>query len=252
MGKLDGRTAVITGATGGMGRVGSRMFCEEGARVIGADIDEEGGKQLQDELTAAGHDFAFQRVDVTSSADIEAFATHVRAAFGGLDILYNNAGSILGKPMLETSEDDWDRIHAINSKSIFLMTKAFAPMMGGRKASIVNVSSIGGTTAFENMSAYGAAKAGAAHFSRVAAVELAPDIRVNAICPGVVDTPMPRAFMSTLPNRDEIWSAWEEGHLVKRFGKPEEVVSLALWLASEDAGFMTGAALPIDGGYSTV
>lgn len=252
MGKLEGRTAVITGAAGGMGRVGCRMFCEEGARVIGADLDSEGGKQLQEELTGAGHDFSFRRVDVTAAADVQAFADHVREVFGALNILYNNAGSILGKPMMETTEEEWDKIHAINSKSIFLMTKAFVPLMKGTKGSIINVSSIGGVSAFENMSAYGAAKAGAAHFSRVAAVELAPDIRVNAICPGVIDTPMPRAFMSTLPNRDEIWSTWEQSHLVKRFGKPEEVVSLALWLASEDAGFMTGAALPIDGGYSTV
>lgn len=176
----------------------------------------------------------------------------MRNAFGGLNVLYNNAGVILGKPMLETSEEEWDRLMNVNAKSIFLMTKAFVPLMKGRKGSIINVSSIGGVVAFENMSAYGAAKAAAAHFSRVAAVELAPDIRVNAICPGVIDTPMPRAFMSTLPNRDEIWKAWEESHLIKRFGKPEEIVSFALWLASDDAGFMTGAVVPIDGGYSAV
>lgn len=251
MGKLDGKNVVITGAAGGMGQVACRMFCSEGARVLGADLNGVAGKELEAGLKADGVDFRFAEVDVTSSASITELAATARSEFGAVDVLYNNAGIIAGKPILETTDDEWAAIERINSKSIFLATKAFVPLMTGRKASIVNVSSIGGIVAFANMGAYGAAKAAAAHFSRVAAVEFAPDIRVNAICPGVVDTPMPRNFTKDMDNRDQIFEAWNHEHLTGRLGRPEEVVSLALWLASDDAGFMTGAVLNIDGGYST-
>jgi NAD(P)-dependent dehydrogenase (short-subunit alcohol dehydrogenase family) len=251
MGKLDGKNVVITGAAGGMGQAACRMFCAEGATVLGADVNGVAGQELEATLKADGLGFRFAEVDVTSAASVNELAETAKAGFGGVDVLYNNAGIIMGKPILQTSEEEWAYVERVNSKSIFLTTKAFVPLMAGRKGSIINVSSIGGVVAFENMGAYGAAKAAAAHFSRVAAVEFAPDIRVNAICPGVVDTPMPRNFTKDLANRDEIFEAWNHEHLTGRLGLPEEVVSLALWLASDDAGFMTGAVLNIDGGYST-
>jgi NAD(P)-dependent dehydrogenase (short-subunit alcohol dehydrogenase family) len=251
MGKLDGKNAVITGAAGGMGQVACRMFCLEGARVLGSDLNAAAGKELEGTLKEEGLDFRFAEADVSSPTSVGELAETARAEFGFVDVLYNNAGIIMGKPILETTEDEWDFVERVNSKSIFLTTKAFVPLMAGRQGSIINVSSIGGVTAFANMGAYGAAKAAAAHFSRVAAVEFAPDIRVNAICPGVVDTPMPRNFTKDFPNRDEIFEAWNHEHLTGRLGRPEEVVSLALWLASDEAGFMTGAVISIDGGYST-
>lgn len=251
MGKLDGKNVVITGAAGGMGQAACRMFCEEGATVLGADLNGGAVKELESRLKAEGLDYRSAEVDVTSSASVAELAATAKNELGAVDVLYNNAGIIMGKPILETTEDEWADVERLNSKSIFLTTKAFVPLMAGRKGSIINVSSIGGVVAFENMGAYGAAKAAAAHFSRVAAVEFAPDIRVNAICPGVVDTPMPRNFTKEMSNRDEIFQAWNHEHLTGRLGRPEEVVSLALWLASDDAGFMTGAVLNIDGGYST-
>lgn len=251
MGKLDGKNVVITGAAGGMGQAACRMFCEEGATVLGADLNGGAVKELESRLKAEGLDCRSAEVDVTSSASVAELAATAKNELGAVDVLYNNAGIIMGKPILETTEDEWADVERLNSKSIFLTTKAFVPLMVGRKGSIINVSSIGGVVAFENMGAYGAAKAAAAHFSRVAAVEFAPDIRVNAICPGVVDTPMPRNFTKDMSNRDEIFQAWNHEHLTGRLGRPEEVVSLALWLASDDAGFMTGAVLNIDGGYST-
>ena len=251
MGKLDGKNVVITGAAGGMGQTASRMFCAEGASVLGADLDNAAGTSLEVALKREGLDFRFAEVDVTSAASVDELAETAKDHFGAVDVLYNNAGIIMGKPILDTTEEEWAFVERINSKSIFLTTKAFVPLMAGRKGSIINVSSIGGIVAFENMGAYGAAKAAAAHFSRVAAVEFAPDIRVNAICPGVVDTPMPRNFTKEMANRDEIFEAWNHEHLTGRLGRPEEVVSLALWLASDDAGFMTGAVINIDGGYST-
>lgn len=251
MNQLDGKNVVITGAAGGMGQVACRMFCEAGATVLGADLNADAGKQLEADLSATGHRFRFAEVDITSSASFAELADVAATYLGQVDVLYNNAGIIMGKPILDTSEEEWDHVAATNAKSVFLSTKAFVPLMTGETGSIINVSSIGGVVAFENMGPYGAAKASAAHFSRVAAVEFAPRIRVNAICPGVVDTPMPRNFTKDFANRDQIFEGWNSEHLTGRLGRPEEVVSLALWLASDVAGFMTGAVINIDGGYST-
>jgi len=250
MGRLEGKFAVISGAAGGIGREACRRFCEEGASVVGVDISED-GRELERELRGEGAGFEFRGADVSSPEDVAALAVHVRERFGGLDVLFNNAGIILGKPLLQTTEEEWDRLHDANLKSVYLMTKALVPLMRGRSGSVINTSSAGGLVAFENLSAYGAAKAGVAMFSKCAAVDLAPDVRVNAICPGVIDTPMPRSFISALPDREAVWRGFEEGHLLGRVGRPDEVVSLALWLASDEASFMTGAALPIDGGWST-
>lgn len=224
MGKLDGKNVIITGAAGGMGRVACQVFCAEGAHVLGGDLDATAGKELEGEL--AGKKFTFTQVDLASSDSIRAFIGTASRHFPYVDVLYNTAGITLGKPILETEEDEWDRIERVNSRSLFLLTKGIAPMMSGRRGSIINVSSIGGVVAFDNMAAYGASKAAAAHFSKCAAAELAPGIRVNAICPGVVDTAMPRNFVKELANKDEIFDAWNREHLVGRLGRPEEVVSL--------------------------
>jgi NAD(P)-dependent dehydrogenase (short-subunit alcohol dehydrogenase family) len=251
MADLSGKTAVISGAAGGMGQVACEQFCEDGARVIGVDIDEATGGELQERLSAAGHDFTFHAGSVFSPEDIEGLVAVVRDSFGHLDILYNNAGVVLGKPVLETTEEEWDLVHNVTLKGTFMMTKALVPLMGPG-GSIINVSSTGGLVGFEFMSAYCAAKGGVALFTKSCAMDLAPDIRVNAICPGVIDTPMPRAFVSKLSDDEakEVWSNFEEGHLLKRVGRPEEVVAMARMLASDDASFITGAALPVDGGWT--
>lgn len=251
MGRLEGKVAVITGATGGMGQVGCRVFCEEGATVVGVDLDDTGGPDLEQELRDKGLDFSFVGANVATAAGCAAVADHVRERSDRLDVLYNNHGITVGKPILETSEADWDLIQDVDLKSVFLMTKALAPMMTDRGGSIINVSSIGGVVAFGAMGAYGAAKAGVILLSKCCAVDLAQyGIRVNAVCPGVIDTPMPRNFIKDLPDKESIWKGFEEGHLVGRLGRPEEVVSLAVWLGSDESTFMTGAELIIDGGWS--
>jgi 2-keto-3-deoxy-L-fuconate dehydrogenase len=251
MADLTGKTAVITGAAGGMGQVACEHFCADGARVIGIDIDEKTGGELQERLTAAGHDFAFHAGSVFDQGDIDRVAGIVKDSFGNLDILYNNAGIVLGKPMLETSEEEWDLVHNVTLKGTFMMTKALVPLMGPG-GSIINISSTGGLVGFEFMSAYCAAKGGVALFTKSVAMDLAPDIRVNAICPGVIDTPMPRAFVSELADDEAkaVWTNFEEGHLLKRVGRSEEVVAMARFLASDEASFVTGAALPVDGGWT--
>lgn len=250
---LEGKTAVITGAAGGMGRVASRRFCEEGASVLGTDIAGERGKDLERELKGDGLDFEFRRADITSSDEVEALAEYAKEKFDTLDVLINNAGIILGRPVLETTEEEWDRLHNTNLKSVFLMTRAMAPFMRKGRASIVNVSSVGGEVAIANMSAYGASKAGVVLFSKACAVDLAPDIRVNAVLPGLVDTPMSRGFVAALPEeqREVVWQGFAGQHILDRVGEPEEVVSLIAYLASDEASFITGSAITVDGGWTT-
>lgn len=252
MGRLENKVAIVTGATGGIGRKTCRLFCEEGAVVIGVDISDAAGNEMQRELKASGFKFEYLHCDVSSSKEINSLAQQVKAKTGGLNVLVNNAGIILGKPILETTEEQWDFVQNVNLKSVFLMIKEFAPLMKGKKGSIINASSIGGVVSFAGMSAYGAAKAGVVMLSKTAAVDLAPDIRVNAICPGVIDTPMPHSFLKELSDHEKeaILGTFAEGALLKRLGTPDEIASLYLYLAADESSFMTGAAISIDGGWS--
>ncbi len=250
MGRLQNKRVVITGAVGGQGQVACRLFAQEGARIVASDLDEVAGKELEGSLRQDGFDVTFSAADLSSAEGAKTLASRAAAALGGVDVLYANHGIILGRPLLETTEAEWDRIQDVNLKSNFLLTQQIAPLMteGG---SIINVSSVGGQVVFPAMSAYGAAKAGLAFFSKVAAVDLAPlGIRVNAICPGVIDTNMPRNFASTLDSPEDVLQSFRDGHLVGRMGRAEEVVYLALYLASDESTFTTGAVMTVDGGWS--
>ncbi len=250
--RLAGKRAVITGATGGMGRAACRLFCEAGAEVFGSDLGEEAGRALETELRNLGFAFTYRAADVSREADIVALAGAVRDQWGVLDILYNNAGIILGKPLLQTSAEEFDRLHAVNTRAVFLMMKAFAPLMTTGRGSIVNVSSGGGVRALPNMSAYGSSKAGVLMLTKVAAIELAPGIRVNAILPGLVDTDMPKAFFGGLPagERQAAWDSLGRSRPLQRAATSEEIVNLALFLASDEASYITAADYLIDGGRS--
>jgi NAD(P)-dependent dehydrogenase (short-subunit alcohol dehydrogenase family) len=249
--RLEGKTAVITGAAGGIGRVACRRFCEEGARVIGADVAEEAGSVLERELRADGLDFECVRCDVTSTAELAALAERVRARFRRLDVLLSCAGTILGKPLTAITDEEWDRVLAINLRGPFATMWALVPQMGDG-GSIVNVASGLGLVAEPLMSAYCASKGGLVLLSKAAALELGPAIRVNVLCPGVIDTPMPRGVAAALPGDAgrQLLEAWERGHVAGRLGRPEEVVAAAVFLASDEASFITGAAVPVDSGIT--
>jgi NAD(P)-dependent dehydrogenase (short-subunit alcohol dehydrogenase family) len=246
MTRLEGKAAVITGATGGIGRVACRAFCDEGAAVLGVDLAD--GRGLEDELRGAGFRFEFAQCDVSSSTEVASLAEHVRGRFDGLDVLVNNAGVIVGRPLVETTDDEWDRIIGVNLRGTFLTMRALVPLMAGRQASIVNMSSGLGLVGAELLTAYSASKGGVIMLTKSAALELGPDIRVNAICPGVVDTPMPRQINAEAG--EEFMRGLEEIHVAKRLARPEEIVAVAVFLASDEASFVTGAAIPVDSGVT--
>lgn len=247
MGRLAGKKAIITGAAGGQGRVACRLFAEEGARVLATDLDPAAGRELE---LLAPDAISYVAADVSEPNGIVAIAAGAGKFFGYPDILYNNHGVILGKPFMETTPDEWDRIHNVDLKSVYFLTQRIAKSMRPG-ASIINVSSIGGLVALENMSAYGAAKGGLAMLTRCMALDLRDaGIRVNAICPGVIDTPMPRNFVRNLPDKETIMNALAERHMMKRLGRPEEVIGLAIYLASDQSSFMTGSVIAVDGGWT--
>ncbi|GHB67511.1 NAD(P)-dependent oxidoreductase [Streptomyces viridiviolaceus] len=249
MGALAGKTALITGALGDQGRTACRRFCEEGAAVVGTDITQEGAAKFTDELVSAGFDFEFHQADLGSSTQVDALANHVRITRGHIDSVYNNAGVMMVKPIHETTDEEWQRAIRVNLTAPFLVTRAFVPLMKGRTgASICNVSSIGGIRVYPTQMHYGVTKAALLHLTKAAAYELAPDIRVNAICPGVIDTQMAWSYVDASPDPAAAMESLKSNIPLGRMGDPADVINLGVWLAGDQASYVTGAVIIVDGG----
>lgn len=251
MAKLSGRVIVLTGVTGGIGRVTARRYLEEGAVVIGTDIDSAAGQQLTDELTAEGLNFTFIAGDVTRSETAKAVAELVRERHGRLDVLHNNAGVLIFKSVQDTTDEDWDLVLNVSVRGTFLMTRELSRLMheGG---SIINMGSSLGLVGGANEAAYCAAKGAIVNFTKAVAVDLAPAVRANVICPGAIDTPMPRNIVDALPSevRGDVWKGLEDESLLGRVGRADEVAALAVFLAGDDSSFINGAAIAVDGGWT--
>lgn len=250
MAALQGKTAIVTGASSGIGRASALRFAEEGARVVCADVDEAGGQETVRLIGEAGGGAVFQRTDVADRAQAEALVQRAVEEFGGLDVAFNNAGTEgTMAPTADATDEVWDRTIAVNLTGVFYAMRAQIPALRARGGgSIVNCASIAGLVGFPNLPAYVASKHGVVGMTKGAALELAPEgIRVNALCPGVIDTPMIDRATGGDPEAKGGYAAAEPVH---RLGRAEEMADVALWLASERSSFVTGQAIAADGGWT--
>ncbi|MEB4616417.1 glucose 1-dehydrogenase [Leucobacter sp. M11] len=241
-GRLDGKVALITGGSMGMGAAHVRGLVAEGARVMIADIAEARGRDLAASL---GDSAAFVSLDVTDAEQWRAAVEATVSRFGGLNVLLNNAGIFHAGSIAETTREQWDRTLAINLTAAFLGLQAALPaLQRGTPSSVINVSSTAGIESYGGQAAYSASKWGLRGLTRSAALDLAEDgIRVNSIHPGGVATPLIEAFR-TLSEEDTV------GSTLSRFARPEEITGLVVYLASDEASFVTGAEIVIDGGIT--
>jgi NAD(P)-dependent dehydrogenase (short-subunit alcohol dehydrogenase family) len=250
MANLSGKRALITGGASGIGRATARLFAMEGAVVGIADIDTAAGQVVVDEIIVEGGRALFLRCDVTSETDCQSAVQQMVAEFGGIDILFNNAGIIRRASVVDTSEEEWDRVMAVNVKSIFLLGKFAIPHMveaGG--GVVVNVSSGWGLVGGRNAASYCASKGAVVQLTRAMALDHGNDnIRVNCICPGDTDTPMLRNEAQQLGESEVAFLAEAADRPLKRIGKPEDIAQAALYLVSDSAAFVTGTTLVVDGG----
>ncbi len=248
MNRLANKTAIVTGGARGMGAATARLFVAEGARVVLTDVQDEEGAALARELGSAA---LFQHHDVASEADWDKVVAAAVSQFGGVDILVNNAGILMMRGIMETTKADFERVLGINLVGCFLGIKSVAPKIIERGGgSIINVSSVDGMKGSNAVSAYSASKWGMRGLTKVAAMELGPrGVRVNSIHPGGIQTPM-TTRVGQSAEAAEATRKFYKGMPLGRVGQPEEVARLSLFLASDDASYMCGAEITVDGGMS--
>jgi NAD(P)-dependent dehydrogenase (short-subunit alcohol dehydrogenase family) len=256
MGRLEKKVALITGAAGGIGRVAAELFAREGARVVVADVVEGDGKSTVDAIRDAGGVAAFVKADVSDAAEAEAMVRFTLDTFGGLHVLYNNAGILPPDDAgtLETPESTWERVMAVNLKGVWLGCKhGISALLESGGGSIVHMSSVCAITVWEGDCAYDISKAGLNMLSDHIAVEYGTrGIRSNTLMPGVIETELHRTVMDSMEGGAEMESDLLTKHPIGRFGRVEEVADACVFLCAREAGFMTGANISVDGAYSRV
>lgn len=247
---LIGKIALITGAASGIGRATALLFAREGATVAIADVNYQGGKAVADEIIQNGGHAFVEPTDVTQAADCQRVVERTIREVGGIHILFNNAGIIRRASVPELREEDWDRVMAVNVKSIFLMSRQVIPIMakaGG--GSIINTASGWGLAGGPRAAAYCASKGAVVLLTKAMAIDHGPqNIRVNCICPGDTDTGMLRDEAQQLGEQETRFLAESARRPLGRIGKPEEIARAALYLATDASSFVTGTALVVDGG----
>lgn len=246
---IDNSVAIVSGGSSGIGRAAAQRFAAEGASVVVADVDVGGGEETVEMIEGDGGTATFVETDVSAESDAEQVVETAVETYGGLDFAFNNAG-IEGVTGSTTDQEmtDWERVIAINLRGVFLGMRAQIPaMLEDDGGAIVNTASIAGLLAFPGLTPYVASKHGVVGLTKTAALEFArEDIRVNAICPGVIETPMIDRSREEGAGIDEAIAATP----MNRAGEPSEIGDAAVWLCSEDASYVTGESLTIDGGYS--
>ncbi|WP_353635494.1 glucose 1-dehydrogenase (plasmid) [Halobacterium sp. NMX12-1] len=243
----NGKTAIVTGASSGIGRATAKRLAADGANVVVADIDENGGQETVQQIESKGGEAIFVEVDVTDEWDVEAMVETARETYGGLDIAHNNAGiEGTNDPLTEQSLEEWQQVLDINLTGVWLAMKHELPVLTeGDGGAIVNTSSIAGLAA-DGSAPYTASKHGVVGLTKAAAVRYADEgVRVNAVCPGVVRTPMVERSLEEHPDAVE---AMTDDQPLGRMAEPEEIAETVAWLASDESSFVNGHALPVEGG----
>jgi NAD(P)-dependent dehydrogenase (short-subunit alcohol dehydrogenase family) len=249
-GTLNGKVALVTGAASGIGRATALTFAREGAKLVVADMNEDGGQQTVHMITENGGEATFVQVDVTSAAQIETMISTTVKTYGRLDCSFNNAGTE-GTTMVSTidyKEEDWNRVLSINLTGVWLCMKyEITQMLKQGGGAIVNTASVAGLVGSRGAgSAYAASKHGVVGLTKTAALEYAKqNIRVNCVCPGVIRTPMMERMLTRTPELEQQYIAAEP---IGRLGMPEEIAESVVWLCSEAASFVTGHTMTVDGG----
>jgi NAD(P)-dependent dehydrogenase (short-subunit alcohol dehydrogenase family) len=250
MSDLSGKRAIVTGGAAGIGRAAAVLLAEAGAAVTIVDLDERGGESAVRQIIKAGGKAMFVRGDVSRAEDCQNAVEETVAEWGGVDILFNNAGIVRRATVTELSEEDWDRVMAVNVRSMFLMCKYAIPYMekaGG--GAVINNASGWGLTGGEKAAAYCASKGAVVNLTRAMALDYGPEnIRVNCIAPGDTDTDMLRSEARQLGEAEEAFLKDSANRPLGRIARPEEIASVVVFFAGEGASYITGTILPVDGG----
>ena len=251
--RLNNKVAIITGAGSGIGAATAVMFGKEGARVVVADIEQKKGMGMVDLIRSENGEAIFIHVDVSRADGIEKMVKSTIETYGKLDILVNNVGIYLQANVVDTSEKDWDRIMDVNLRGVFLCCKHSIPEMikGGKGGVIVNVSSEAGIVGIKNQVAYNVSKSGIIALTKSMAVDFAAqNVRVNCVCPGTTETALVKEALSKASDPEKARRELEKVRPANRLGRPEEIASGILYLASDESSYATGTILSIDGGYT--
>jgi len=246
---LEGKVAIVTGGSDGIGRAIALAFAREGANVVIVGRDETKGERALNEIKTVGEATYF-KVDVSNSGQVRKMVDDTIQRYKRIDVLVNNAAVCPPGDVITTTEATWDEVIGVNLKGVFLCCKYVIPyMQKGGGGAILNIGSINSVMAMENEAAYDASKGGVLMLTKAMALDFAKsNIRVNCICPGAIETPMLQASLATAPDPQAARASLIQKHPLKRTGTPEEIAQAALFLASDNSSFITSATIPVDGG----